>query len=154
MILKSQSSNKTYKKQQPMTQSSNCMLMKFCFPCRPVLPAQWMQPCEPTGTSHPNHFHQWAVCLDQLKARRKKKRNITSLRHYIGFQKKKKHSAAVVAMVPGVEHYTSSTANGIYWFIGHNVNLWKRHSRGGSFRVGLKTNYRFHSNPRVSSLSV
>lgn len=69
-------------------------------------------------------------------------------------RRKKTHtSVAGAAVVPGVAHYTSSTANGIYWFIGHNVNLWKRHSRGGRIRVSLKTNWRFPSNPKVSTFS-
>lgn len=127
-------------------------LLFLLFLCRPELPALWRQRWEPTGTSHPNHFHQWAVCTDQLKEKKKKKKNITIPCHHIGC-KEKKTSVAGGAAVPGVVHYTSSTANGIYWFIGRNVNLWSRHSRGRSIRVCLKTNKRFRSNPEVSVLS-
>lgn len=122
----------------------------FCFFCRPELPAQWRQRWEPTGTSHPNHFHQWAVCTDQLKEEKKRRR-----KHHNPVPphrlQEKKTSIAGGAAVPGVVHYTSSTANGIYWFIGRYVNLWSRHSRGGSIRVWLKTNKRFCSNPEVSA---
>lgn len=90
----------------------------------------------------------------RINSRKKKKEeeNITILCHHMAAEKKKT-SIAGGAAVPGVVHYTSSTANGIYWFIGRYVNLWSRHSRGGSIRVWLQTNKRFRSNPEVSAFS-
>lgn len=137
-----------------MTWNSDDVPMGFCFVFSAGLS------CQRSGGSAGNQLGPVIQTIStselsvRINSRKKKKEeeNITILCHHMAAEKNKT-SIAGGAAVPGVVHYTSSTANGIYWFIGRYVNLWSRHSRGGSIRVWLKTNKRFRSNPEVRAFS-
>lgn len=149
----------------PSLVSRTIWLSRRSWRCRPV--RLWMSKRIPPSHSakHPGWQHSGHSAKDQLSPA---SQTISTAGAVCMDQQPTLHSSAIAlagempktrgGTAPQVLHYTTSSVNGIYWFIWHNVNLWSclfsvRVSKRGSKQTGRDSAWH-SSNPKVSMFSL